>query len=658
MPSGPVVRRMFLGRVKDPAAVTYAPPAVQHATPAAATLPPSPGRPGIAVRWGIGSEGQPPWRRLAGWSFAIALWLFATFFLLGDLGWWNDDYFFNQRNPATGGYQQLILASRDPFLPPLDHINPWRPLHLTGTAALITLGWNHPAAVHAVGVMIHGLNVLLLYRLLRGLGRSVHAAAGCALLHAVYASHYEVVVWPSAFCTGISDAAFIFAACCYVRYARTGSRLAAWGVPFAAIIIAGMNEQAAGPLPALPLAYWAVASAQEPLGRRLWRSIWPVAAALVVIGVYVINLQINGQPGLGTSKETFATIPEWPRRLEELLTGVRNRMMLRDGFRRGAWAVGLDELARRPGYTLAWFAPLTLLLVAAFAAWVRTPTHQRFAGDADSPASAESRSGLVAAFGIAFFFGALGPLMLVQGYPMLSRTFYLVSMALAVLYSLGADAVARGVMLRRAAAVWRAAVGGVLALALMAMAVLFVGAQARWQRVNAADVDQARQLRELFPEAPKNTVFLPAVNDHNAVGSGDVRFDMGVMDAWRFSWSTPYIIKWAFRRDDVYAFYWLVDQPREPYRGMSEEAVLFEWCVDSPYRPNPQTGLIHLPWSNVVPFVVDRSGRVRPITRWVLRGRDGEPDVAVEPPQTAAAYRAGRVEWNEVPFPRVQGARR
>jgi hypothetical protein len=577
----------------------------------------------------------------------MALWLFATLFLRGDLGWWNDDYYFNQRDPATGQFARLITTTRDPFLPELGHLNPWRFLHLPGTAALVTLTWNHAWVAHAVGAAIHGLCTLLLFRLLRALGVSGHVAAAASLVHLVWATHYEVVLWPSAFSIGLGSAAFLGAALCMVRCARTGSVWAGLGAPLLTVVIVGFNEQPAGAIIALPLAYLAACPGTRG---RVWRALWPAALCFIVVGAYVVNVRINGQPRAGSTPESYIAPSDAFRRVIDLARGVRDQAMLRHQFAPGAWRLALDEFSRRPFWTGLFAISLFLSLVPAWKRWMATPI-----APPSQPSPTKARSLTVAAIGIAFLAGALLPILVIRGYPVNSRMFYLVSMALCVILAGISDLGASWLGRAGGSPTARRLSGAVLACLTLAGGILYVGAQSRWRGITQSDAAQLAKLRGLVPDPAPGTVFVPVVSDFQPIATGCHSFDRALLDVWRFSWSTPYHIKQVYGRSDVYQLYWLINGPREPWRELTPGAFAFEWRIDSPY-PLRDDRAVLVPWDKVVPFVVGADGRISLITRWTTPASEAQPSLSVDVPQTTALARAGRIAPLECPFPHAPGA--
>src|SRR6185369_6970022 len=112
--------------------------------------------------------------------------LAACTLFLGDIGVYNDDYFCNQRDPATGEAHDLIMNR--PW-----HL--WRPLTRRVLSPLVTLLWPHPWMLHAIDALLHGAITALVYGLLRRFRVRPGIAAPCALAFMVYPGHFEAVLW-------------------------------------------------------------------------------------------------------------------------------------------------------------------------------------------------------------------------------------------------------------------------------------------------------------------------------------------------------------------------------------------------------------------------------------------------------------------------------
>lgn len=579
------------------------------------------------------------------WLFPLALLAFATAFLFGDYGWWNDDYFFNQRDPVTGEYSSLILTRRDPLLPPMDRINPWRPLHLTGTAAFITLNWERPWVVHLTGAAIHGLNVLALFLLLRRLKLSIHAAAAGCIVHLVHASHYEAVLWASTLVGPLGATVLLLAMACMVEMGRRANAWWGLGPPLLTVLIAGLYEQPAGCLPALAVAYFAGVLLRSPprfASRDVIDAAWPTLLSLGVMALYVLNLKASGQPGLGTNDSTYVPVDHVHWRLLSTMKGMLDQFVF-EHIWKGAPQLGLDALISYPLRAAAFGLVLVVTGVAAVLAWIRVAPAT--AGEA----RLRARPGVLAmVLGAVMFVGAVGPVAVVVDYPANSRTFYLPCLCLAMVLAGAGELLGAAVQGTMVAGVWRRLTGAALLVFALASSVMYVGTQQRYAKIHRADMDQARQLVELMPDPPADAVLLPVTNYQRVINTGQLAFDTPIVDGWRYSWSTPFRMKIAYRRPDVWGLYYRPDVGA--ICGISLDDMTFEWRMNIPYKGTQGEHWVPIPMDKVVPFVIDPSGKVHLVTRWRVVPKEGLP-FTVDPPLTARGLERGRISPFEIEWP-------
>ncbi|MDI1290425.1 MAG: hypothetical protein PSX37_10810, partial [bacterium] len=166
---------------------------------------------------------------------------------------------------------------------------------------------------------------------------------------------------------------------------------------------------------------------------------------------------------------------------------------------------------------------------------------------------------------------------------------------------------------------------------------MYVGVQGRQNRVYHEGLAQAEQLKELVPNPPAGTYFLPVANYAKPIHTGVEFFDNAWADLWCDNWATPTFLKHVFRRNDVYqGFYntvWDGTQHREPIGGINFEFITFAWRGDSPYGANDGTPAARIPLDKVVPFVIDPDGNVRIISSWWVQPQDGGLPFMVQPTQ-------------------------
>ena len=582
---------------------------------------------------------------LCAWAFPFLLWFLATFYFLGDLGWWNDDYFFCMADPATGQHASLILTARDPYLPATGHLNPWRPLHFIFTPSLVTLTWNAPWIAHLFGAAVHGLCSTLLFRLMRSLGASFHAAAACALLFMVHPLHYEVTLWPSAFATGLSNALFLFTTLIVVRSARTLRSTHMWALPVLTAVMVCLNEQAAVCIGALPLAYLAACPADEPWPRRLLRAMVPSALGTAIVVAYVLNVRYNGQAGLGTNPDSYVPLAALPARLVEMFRGMSSLLML-ENFAAGATLQGLVEFFGNAGRAVIVVGATGCAALAALWIWFNTPVTRRTAPSSTTPRG--GRAPIVLAFAVAWLVLACLPQAAITGYVANSRTFYLVAAAVFLGLSVLGDWIAT--LFHRfpvLAGPYRVVSGVVLVTLMLWGGFMMVGVQGRQHRVHHEGLEQALQLKALVPDPEPGTYFLPVAHYAPPVSTGHWFFDGTWGDAWCSSWSSPTFLKRIYRRNDIYQGFYNTFHDgyslRTAITGISVDDVTMVWKGDAPYGTGP--GLeARVPLAKVVPFVIDPRGRVRILTSWFVQPQDGGLAFTVDMPQTRSM-----MQRNELP---------
>ena len=586
-------------------------------------------------------------------------WAFATLFFRGDIGPWNDDYFFTLRDPSGAGLTGWAVTSREPYLPPTGQLGTWRPLLFTLITWVITLAWNHFFLAHLVGAILHLANVVTLYALLRRLGRSVHAAAATCGLALCWAGTHEAWLWPSAMGSVTSALLLQGVMLCMIGLARHPAsplwpRAAAMALLTLAML--GFNEQATGALAALPLIFLATVGSTDdsdaPLRSRLARAFVPAAIVWILPPLYVLLVRATAQKGLGVSAESYVPVLHlWPRCLE-VLRDMARAISMQDVWY-PAFALGWREWTRSNALFLPWL--LALLASAAWALrhWITTPSHGQ-----GSPPRSETRSWLVALAGLVAAAGACLPVAIIANYPALSRVTYVVVLMLALPVSCLFDGAGRASFATpRLARAW-SAFGGVLLILLMLFGgVMSVGAQARLKRVVDLDERNARQLVEQVPDPAPDTVFLPLRPRPPAFTAREIlvlhpwltvdripreleihgpdigAFQWAVRSAWDGLWSMKYFVKFAYRRNDVWSLYAV--EGKQPILDADDQAVRFIWPFGIPYDiPDPnQPGEVQarIPWEKVIPITFDDAGNLLTVSQ--VRIRRGGEERVVDVPQ-------------------------
>jgi hypothetical protein len=591
--------------------------------------------------------------QVAAWCCLLAFWAFATLFFGGQIGPWNDDYFFNLRDPEGSGLVGWAVTSREPYLPPTGHLGTWRPLLFTVITWVITLAWDHFHLAHLLGATLHLANVVTLYALLRRLGRSVHAAAAASGLVLCWAATHEAWLWPSAMGSVISALLLQFAMLC-----MTGLALRPASSPWPRLMtmvgltvaMLGFNEQATGGLIALPLIFLAVAGTATPAPARLWRSLWPAAVLWTLPPLYVLLVRATAQQGLGVSAESYVPPSELGPRVIAVFRDMERTITMKR-FWYPAFALGWREWTRTNALFLPWLVTLAAAAAWALRHWVTTPSH-----GPSAPPRSHAAAWLVALAGLVAAAGACLPVAVIANYPALSRVTYVVVLMLALPAACLFDGVGRASFISpRTARAWSVG-GGLALLALMLFgSVMSVGAQARLKRVVDLDARNARQLVEQVPSPAADTVFLPLRPRPPAFTAREILLlhpwltvdripreleiqgpDIGgfqwmVRSAWQGLWSMKYFVKFAYGRDDVWSLYAV--EGKQPILDADDQAVRFIWPFGVPYAapdPNrPGETQARIPWDKVVPITFDEAGNLQVVTRVLVRRGGDERTIAV-----------------------------
>jgi len=621
-----------------------------------------------------------PWltpRALTALLFPIAIWAFCTLFFRADLGRWNDDYFFNTLDPATGDIKSWALTTRDPYVDPTGHLGPWRPLLFTVITGLITLTWNHFWIAHLVGALLHAANTLVLFVILRKFGRSIHASAAACVLFLCWAVHNEAYLWASAFGSVTSALLFQFIVLCMVYFAKGGG----WGwvfpIVFLTALILGFNEQASGALAALPLAYWAVCPDAQTTRERMKRAIIPTIAACTLIPIYVYLVRRYSPPGLGVEAESYVTLREFPDRMVAVAKDMLRNITLRE-FWYPAFALGWREWTAKNWLFLSWLIVLLATAIAALRSWIKIPAHGENAAQRIA-----ARHAYVCLFSAAAAVGACAPIAIIAGYPAHSRVVYIVILVSMPALACCFDGLARLMAYAQAAPniarILRTAVGLALCALMLFGGVMNIGAQARLRRTVQKDELNGRQLVEQVPDPLPDTVFLPLSIRPNVftieeiaflhpwlksdrfpreldLHRGEVNnFHYRVRPVWEGLWSMRSFVKFQYQRNDLHCL--RAGAGHQLILDATASHVRYIWPYGIPYPstdPNPPAddpARINalIPWTHIIPITFDSAGNLQVVTRVIVeRANATTPPLFIDIPQLADRVASHRVPPREV----------
>lgn len=597
--------------------------------------------------------------RFAPVLLCVCLWFVATFFLLGDWGWFNDDWLHVQRRPSTGAIESLVLAR--PTHPQ------FRPLYRVVAPALTTLLYEHAWVMHAIGALAHGLAGVCVWRLARMLGAGKRSALVAASGFVCAPVAFEAVLWASALSTVLSTIGTLITLTWIARVAvrtdrplRDGWRvlLACVGTGVLAFMSASLNEGPTGMLLAGPVMVLLVPATEDQRRRRV-RVLIHAAGALVGLGVYVllhvrcVHASVEdwgqGEGPAGIATTTFG-------RLGELLAQVPGLVGINDVVS-GMLSLGAEALGTHSVRAAVLIGCGGALAVGTGVWWKSTrPRSERLA---ERETMERAGRGLVLVGAVM----SAGPMLAVASVHALLTPRLLYAPMVGVMLAL-----ARGLMCAgrwgcfHRAWVQQLGLGAWLVSSVLGATAL-VGAQQAYQLRDRADADVLAQLVRLVPTPPADTVFVPVRIDHRPVKTGSPRFDEQFRSSFIWRYSAGYRLAMAYQRDDVGAALgtehgWILmfNMPEDPtgrvlLRAPVPRPVEHAWLMNARTPKNwtwRGRGCV-LSWERVFAFEVDAQGVVRPYTHIMAARRmqsvDEMPYVEFVPPLAQGPVARG--EWKQ-----------
>lgn len=200
-----------------------------------------------------------------------------------------DDPVYITNNPVV--QQGLTLRGmwiilKDPF-----SVQLWMPVSLYSHMLDVELFGMNPGPHHAVNVLLHTINTLLLFATLGRLTGERVPSAMAAALFAVHPLHVEPVVWISSRKDLLSCLFFFVAMLQYARYVKKPSRLQLGGIALTFLLGVSSKSMALTlPFVFLLLDYWPLRRGPDPLTdissiRQAWPALCREKSALFLISI-------------------------------------------------------------------------------------------------------------------------------------------------------------------------------------------------------------------------------------------------------------------------------------------------------------------------------------------------------------------------------------
>jgi hypothetical protein len=589
----------------------------------------------------ISSETPPSKRKpgrgtiVAAWLFPVLAWAAATLYFGGALGKNCDDYSVNMRNVVT-----------DALPSPL---NPWmhfpyfiRPLHHVLVFGGMTLFPTADRGLHIFLACCHALACLAIWRLMREFTRTRLAPAAATLVFLVLPWHGEAVFWYSTISTSIGVAMFCWAALAAMRCCRDPAFnvLRLVQIALIAFLVPCFYEQSIAPAAALPLIGLAATPASWPWARRSGRAIAATAAAGLATISYV-TLFVATAPKVARGGATsFVPRHRVAEKLHETIGSAKYNLIgdrAHDIFL-GSLSLGRQVVATPKGLVIG-----SLLLPAAvlWAVWAI-----RKGGACDdcepqppsNPDRGQWRAAWLIPIGGVIFVASFLPIYVIDKQVVELRNLYVplfgAALILGGLFDLVFTSAACASLLRSdrgfASILGRAVVAGTTITAVAFGAIGLIGFQQLYRNRSARDLREVAQLKELFPNPPPGTVFVPFRTRSKGAETNYALFDRHCPGVFQTPWSAPALLLRSYHRSDIGT------TSSNPWAALpldkpDERAVHWKTAFGFPLPLDPDGG-VRIPWDSIVPFVTDArpDARVRLISEITVEMPDHR-DLAIRP---------------------------
>lgn len=556
-------------------------------------------------------------------AFPLLLWSVGCFYLRGELGRYSDDWAMGPVDPTTGGPNWSHPVFAQPYF--------WRPLLQIFLYSMFAALWNSMWIFHLANVLAHAGATFVLWRLLRNLCISPHAASAAALTFMVFPLNYEVIFWSTAMTTGLATGSSILLLLGVAKYAQRGLRspdstlapagstrrdvTAALLLALFAFSIPCWYEQPAAAVLTIPLLYMATRRAEESRAVSLWRLSLLVGLCGVAILLYIVLLTFTAPVSARGSSASYIQASGLAERLPQFWENWK--WFYRGGV--GAAISGGLVFAWREVATPVGIASLGLVACAGgvwLAKWCSTPVSSR-GSLSRSPSILAAREldhfkrkryPWAFAFGASLLIASWLPIFVVRGQIIEARHNYFTLVGATLLAGLLIDLLLVATERFRWRGVTQCVTGAVAALGLWAMMLTLLGWQFAMASRTRKDLEQARMLVAAVPNPAPDTIFVTLEDNCRAADTGVFFFDAPLLSWVAASWSASPSLRHAYGRSDVsmtHRNFW-VPPPLHEADGQGYTYIV---PPNQSGTPDANSGK-RFTWAQSIPFIIGADGKV------------------------------------------------
>lgn len=229
------------------------------------------------------------------------------------------------------------------------------------------LSGQEPWGYHLLGVLLHALNAVLAFRLLRNITGQAWSAFFAALLFAVHPVQAEAVCWAAALSTVLFSTFYLASASAWWRWRQGGGVL--WlGISLGLFLLAGLSKSAAVTLPLLLVAVEFYlkrkADASGAAQRTAWWAYVPFFAISLWLGLYTFSTRAAEGHDIEATSAAFSSLDRFWMVTQTLLF-YPVKLLLPLGF-----SIAYPFVKNADGtWPLTYYAAPLLLAALAFLVW-------------------------------------------------------------------------------------------------------------------------------------------------------------------------------------------------------------------------------------------------------------------------------------------------